>query len=92
MAILCRPDRFRTYAISNMTGSSGRQRVPINCFHNFKIVIPNPTIGNLFGNFAQRLFRLMKLRDDESRTLAKVRDILLPLLISGKIRVPVEAR
>jgi type I restriction enzyme S subunit len=32
----------------------------------------------------------MKKNDDESKRLAQIRDTLLPKLISGEIRVPVE--
>ena len=87
---LSRTERFRTYAISNMNGSSGRQRVPTNCFSSFSIVVPDVTVADLFGNLAQNLFRSMKHWDDESKLLANVRDTLLPLLISGKIRIPGE--
>src|SRR5690606_14125109 len=40
-----------------------------------------------FADIAQPLFDLCRLRSDESRTLASSRDLLLPKLMSGEIRL-----
>src|ERR1035437_703918 len=36
---LARTDEFRAFMISNMTGTTGRQRVPAECLSNFKVAI-----------------------------------------------------
>jgi type I restriction enzyme, S subunit len=84
---LARTEEFRTVAISNMTGSSGRQRVPADVIKRFSIVIPDHRIGNAFGTFARSALRTMKSNDDQSQSLAAIRDALLPKLLSGEIRV-----
>jgi type I restriction enzyme S subunit len=84
---LARTEDFRTFAISNMTGTSGRQRVPADCFSHFQIAVPPAEIAGRFGEFAHGVLSMMKANDDESRTFAAIRDALLPKLLSGAIRV-----
>jgi type I restriction enzyme S subunit len=71
-----------------MTGTTGRQRVPADCLRNLSIVIPPPECAREFGAFAKAVFAQMKSHDEESRTLAELRDALLPKLLSGELRVP----
>jgi len=83
---LARSDSFRSYAIANMSGTSGRQRVPADCFVHFQICIPPTPIAKAFGEIADGFMKKMKINDQESGTLASLRDTLLPKLISGEIR------
>jgi type I restriction enzyme S subunit len=85
---LARTDEFRAFMIANMTGTSGRQRVPAECLSNFKIAVPAAELAEKFGHFACAVFAHMKAHDDESRTLAALRDALLPKLLSGELRLP----
>lgn len=85
---LARTPEFRRFAIAQMTGSSGRQRVRVGSLGHFSVVEPPQKIAELFGEFASHVMANLKQRDDESRTLADLRDTLLPKLISGEIRVP----
>lgn len=83
---LARTDSFRSHAIANMTGTSGRQRVPAGAIENFRLVVPREDgLGVAFGGLAGALLTLMKTRDEESRSLTHVRDTLLPKLLSGKL-------
>ena len=85
---LARTAEFRAFMISNMTGTSGRQRVPAECLGNFRIAVPPTEIAEEFGKFANSAFAQMKAHDEISRTLAALRDALLPKLLSGELRVP----
>ncbi len=85
--LLCRPPEFRAFAISNMTGTSGRQRVPNDCFANYKIAVSSRETGTAFGNIVRGVMAGIKKRDEESRTLATLRDTLLPKLLSGELVV-----
>ncbi|OME46873.1 hypothetical protein BSK59_28840 [Paenibacillus odorifer] len=88
---LARSDLFRSHAISNMTGSSGRQRVPDSSLRNYPISLPDNNDNILaFGEIARSVLGLMKKNDEESKRLTSIRHILLPKLMSGEIRVPVE--
>lgn len=87
---LARSEWFRDYAIASMTGTSGRQRVPTSCFDSYKITIPEKDVLNQFNLIVKTFFALMKKNDLESKILINIRDSLLPKLMSGEIRVPVE--
>lgn len=84
---LARSDDFRAHAIANMTGTSGRQRVPVSCFDGYMVVVPPSPLAGRFGRFLQPTMAGIKQHDVESRTLGAIRDALLPKLISGELRV-----
>lgn len=86
--ILMRNENFRQFAIANMTGTSGRQRVPKQAFDNYLIAIPPKSIALKYGDFVSKVFDKMRANDDESRTMAELRDTLLPRMMSGRLRVP----
>lgn len=85
---LARTKGFRNFAISNMTGTTGRQRVPADSLAQYYTVFPDHTITKLFGKVAHGIMTSMKAHDDESHTLASLRDTLLPKLISGQLHIP----
>jgi len=70
-----------------MTGTSGRQRVPTDCLGRYEVVVPSPEVAAQFGTFAREALRTMKAHDDQVRTLGALRDLLLPKLFSGEVRV-----
>jgi type I restriction enzyme S subunit len=84
---LARGTEFRDFAIQSMTGSSGRQRVPAESLSHFRIVTGPTPIANLFGRLIKPLFARANNAAREGRTLATLRDTLLPKLISGDLRV-----
>lgn len=79
---------FREFSIKSMTGSSGRQRVPAESLSYFQLVHPPEALAAAFGDRIQPHFRRIRAAADESRTLAALRDTLLPKLLSGEVRVP----
>lgn len=84
---LVRSSAFREYAIKNMNGSSGRQRVSADSIGNFKL--PHPKAGALmqFQHIVSPLFQKMKFNFLENLHLTALRDTLLPKLMSGEIDV-----
>jgi type I restriction enzyme S subunit len=70
---LARSDELRTHSISNMTGSSGRQRVP--------------AVTQKFGEAVVPLMDQIRSNSEQNISLVSIRDDLLPKLLSGKIRV-----
>lgn len=85
---LARSERLREHAISNMTGTSGRQRVPATCFDRFPVVAPDDDVAVVFGKLVQPAFRKTRANDIQSRILEKTRDALLPKLLSGELEAP----
>jgi len=84
---LARSARFREHAIRNMSGSSGRQRVTASCLADFLLNRPDPAALSRFGSDAAAAFAHISSLDADSRTLAELRDTLLPQLLSGRLRV-----
>jgi type I restriction enzyme S subunit len=84
---LARGTEFREFAIQSMTGSSGRQRVPAESLSHFRVVTAATPIAELFGRLIRPLFARATAATREGRTLAALRDTLLPKLISGELRV-----
>jgi type I restriction enzyme S subunit len=87
--LLARDERFRDFAIQSMTGTSGRQRVPVSALDHFRFVTPTPEILSAFGSAVKPWFARSSAAVLGTRTLAALRDTLLPKLISGELRVKV---
>jgi type I restriction enzyme S subunit len=84
---LARSNQFREFAIQSMTGSSGRQRVPAESLLHFNVTLPSKKIADQFGKTITPIFARARAAACESRSLAVLRDTLLPKLISGELRV-----
>lgn len=85
VACLARENNFRSHAIQNMVGSSGRQRVQNSCFDSFYIAIPTPSVMSLFAGKVSSYFDKMYSCNVENKSLTALRDTLLPKLISGEL-------
>ena len=83
---LARSTRFREFAVQNMSGTSGRQRVPAAALGEFMMAAPPKGIAARFGQVARSLLERASRAAAESRVLATARDALLPKLVSGEIR------
>jgi type I restriction enzyme S subunit len=84
---LSRTDDFRSFAIANMTGSSGRQRVPASCLDNYYVAVPDAPIAADFGRLADRYLADIRAKLNQNRSLSRLRDTLLPQFLSGQLRV-----
>lgn len=83
---LCRDKKFTDYAVANMNGSSGRQRVSSDSISNYKMPIPpKEIIKNLIP--IKAMMETIKNNSLENQRLATLRDTLLPKLMSGEIEV-----
>lgn len=84
---LARSDELRAHAISNMTGSSGRQRVPVDCFASLLLTIPSDAVAQKFGQAVTPLMAQIRSNSEQNISIASIRDALLPKLLSDEIRV-----
>lgn len=84
---LARSEPLRTYAIQNMVGSSGRQRVPAQCLDSYFVAVPTEDVALCFGDTAAQLMDKIRANHEQSAILAATRDALLPKLLSGEVRV-----
>lgn len=53
-----------------------------------KIVLPTPALTETFRSYVDSLVRRMSLNEEQAKSLAVIRDTLLPRLISGQLRLP----
>lgn len=81
---------FQLYAAKSMTGSSGRQRVSADSIASYKMPIPSLELCEKFHEIAEQVMTSNCNRSLENRTLSKLRDTLLPKLMSGEIQIPQE--
>ena len=84
---LARSDDLRAFAIHNMTGTTGRQRVPHSCFDYYQLPVPTEQVVRRFGEIVQPFMDKIRANSQQSRTLQEIREALLPKLLSGEIRV-----
>lgn len=88
VACLSRLDSFRQHCILNMVGSSGRQRVQNSCFDSFFLSLPkDERLLTSFDRVCKPMFEKMTVSGTEIKSLAKMRDTLLPRLISGELKL-----
>jgi len=83
---LARYSDFRNTAILSMTGTSGRQRVQSAVLKDYEIKYSEDAMEN-FHNTCQPYFEKIKSNQIQIRTLTCLRDMLLPKLMSGEVRV-----
>ena len=70
-----------------MTGPSGRQRAPAKALSQFLLPSPPKQVAASFGSVSHPLLTRASAAVRKSRTLAALRDTLLPKLISEEMRV-----
>jgi len=84
---LARSYPFRENAIKSMTGSSGRQRVQVSSFDEYKVVLPPKHLIELFDEIVSKNFEQIRVLTEQNDKLNQARDLLLPRLMNGVIPV-----
>lgn len=85
--VLARYQDFRDYAEGCMEGSSGRQRVNIDHLKQYQIRMPSKEAILRFNAAASVITPKLELNANQIQSLEKLRDNLLPKLMSGEIRI-----
>ena len=67
--------------------SSSHQRVPAESLLSLACVVPDGTAIRAYGRITRPMLAQVQQNTRQSRTLAAIRDALLPKLMSGKVRV-----
>lgn len=84
---LARYPAFVDYAVKNMNGSSGRQRVSAETVGQYRLPLFEKHSLVLFKEVVSPMFLKMRYNSLENMRLAELRDALLPKLMSGEIDV-----
>ena len=84
---LARNPAFIDYAVKNMNGSSGRQRVSAETVGQYRLPLFDKHSLSIFREVVSPMFLKMRYNFLENMRLAELRDELLPKLMSGEIGV-----
>lgn len=85
--LLARDSQFISFAVQNMHGSSGRQRVSRDTISGYKLSLPNnPQTMQKFGELIRPMFSYISTNARELRTMISQRNYLLIKLLSSKLR------
>ena len=79
-------EEFVNYADAASTGTK-MPRTSWQDMARYEIPLPDPQLAGAFGRFAKTGVEMIRANILQSRTLASLRDALLPKLISGDLRV-----
>jgi len=90
--VLAKNDDFRGYAEGCLEGSSGRQRVNVDHLKNYELYAPEKNQINQFNEFSKSIVPKLDHNFKQIKILEKLRDTLLPKLMSGEVRVNVCTR
>lgn len=71
--------------LENANGSTF-QEISKSNFRPLRVIVPNVSVKKTYNKLMQRLYDRIVKNERQSRSLANLRDILLPKLISGKLR------
>jgi type I restriction enzyme, S subunit len=78
------------YEFYNFVTGSAQPQITINNLNKAKILIPNKKLHDEYTNVISALnTKILKLKK-ETEILKQIRDTLLPKLMSGEIRIPME--
>ena len=84
-------ERFSEFLVNHATGSTGsRQRVKPKDTLNYRVVSSDNNIIDDFNIILKSIYERRNNNLKENNSLMNLRDILLPKLMSGEIRVPIE--
>lgn len=84
---LCRYPLFVGYATKHMNGSSGRQRVSADSISNYPIIIAPDSVYKQIKPYYEDAMKRIREIGFENLRLSTLRDILLPKLMSGQIKL-----
>ena len=73
--------------IESLAGGSTYPEISKTVFKSIKIIVPPPEMMQKYETFCDSLYERIYSNDLEINSLSELRDLLLPRLMSGKIRV-----
>ena len=77
-----------TEIINLSTGSTGQTSLKAKDLGELKVVRPSQALLDVFANTTRDIYLKKRVCSIENNTLSDIRDLLLPNLISGELRIP----
>lgn len=84
-------DRYRNEILGNTSGSTVKHTSPTKILAH-KIALSHVGIEKEFSKYVTNLYKKVAKNNLEIHTLTRLRDTLLPKLVSGEVRVPEEVQ
>jgi type I restriction enzyme S subunit len=78
---------FQRMLIERSVHGSTVNRVSLRGFPNYLLLWPPARLRAIFDDFAESVWAMIHRNQKEARTLAAIRDALLPKLVSGELRL-----
>lgn len=75
--------------LSSLGADSAVPGLNRNLAYMNKIIIPNTVLIELFDACIQSVYKTIYNNDKQNQFIVDIRDLLLPKLMSGKIRIPI---
>ncbi|MFD4854612.1 restriction endonuclease subunit S, partial [Bacillus mycoides] len=76
--------------LKGIIGGSAQPKFNKTDFRNIKLVVPQEKVMNSYNHLIQPIVDKLSCLEKENQYLEFLRDLLLPKLMLGEIRVPVE--
>ena len=76
-----------SYLMASSAGGTNVAHLSSQFVENYEFVLPEQKIVELFQNVEKPIFQKKNLIEEENQKLAAMRDLLLPKLMRGEIRV-----
>ncbi len=86
--LIMKTDIYRAYILGSSSGTSIMHSSP-DRICNYDLLLPDETDLLKFNGFVESYFQKIQINTKQIRTLEKLRDTLLPKLMSGEVRVAV---
>lgn len=89
-----------TYLYSMLSGSAGHKivaelnngsaqpNISVGSLQGYPVLIPTSTVMKLYENFVQQFWKKIQSYNGQNTTIESLRDTLLPILLSGELRIP----
>ncbi len=83
---------LRGTKVSHIVTGAVQQKINQKNMNKLKFLIPPNKTQSLIENFLAQIFEKIRLNFEQNKGLSQIRDFLLPKLMTGKIRVPLEEK
>jgi len=81
---------LRTTSVKGLVTGAVQLKINQLNLNELKVIAPPKELLEDFQNIVRNLFATLRLKRIENSALGKIRDLLLPKLMTGRIRVPME--
>jgi type I restriction enzyme S subunit len=83
---------LRGTKVSHIVTGAVQQKINQKNMNKLKFQIPSNKTQSLMENFLAQIFEKIRLNFEQNKGLSQIRDLLLPKLMTGKIRVALEEK